>query len=213
MHMPFAEQVTGQPILHHFQNNISRLNQEMFSDIIHMQEARLQHGLYTTNELFEWVAPTGVDKAGLYLLIGHAIKTGTLLRLFKGVYKVASSTAPASRMAVRAAKLLKPQHFSYVSMESILFSAGVIKTPPPFTTMVTAGTPGLYRWDGVISIEFFHTVRQWDNLSPHLSMGEDGLWYADAELAYRDLRLFRPNHEKVNARLLADEVRQLRLVG
>ena len=191
----------------------SRMDFDSFINLLYTKESVFHRGVYSTEELFSWVSNQGIDKPELYLLIDRAARKRILTRLFHGIYLLSCSTAPAHRLAVRTVQLLRPNSLSYVSMESILFSAGAIKTPPSSLTIVTTGAPGFFVLDGMFSIELFRVRRQTNNILPHLTKGEDGLWYASAQLAFRDLKKYRPNHEAVDMRILDDEIRQMRLVG
>ena len=191
----------------------SHMGLDSFVDLLYTKEAVFNRGVYSTEELFSWVSNRGIDKHALYLLIDRAVRKRILTRLFHGIYLFSCSTVPAHRLAVRTVQLLRPNSLSYISMESILFSAGAIKTPPSSLTVVTTGAPGSFGLDGVFSIELFRVRRQTNNILPHLTKGEDDLWYASAQLAFRDLKKYRPNHEAVDMRILDDEIRQMRLVG
>lgn len=191
----------------------SRMDLDSFVSLLYTKESVFHRGIYSTEELFSWVSNQGIDKHTLYLLIERAVKKRILTRLSHGIYLLSCSQVPAHRLAVRAVHLLRPNSLSYVSMESILFSAGVIKTPPSSLTIVTTGAPGFFCLDGMFSIELFRVRRKINNILPCLTKGEDGLRYASVQLAFRDLEKYRPNHETVNMRILNDEIRQMRLVG
>lgn len=87
-----------------------------------------------------------------------------LLRVAKGIYLNPYASSRNSRAIEQVAKALRPDSFSYISLESILSEYGVIsQIPMSRITVMTTGARGVFETP-LGTIEFTHTKRSAESL-------------------------------------------------
>lgn len=131
--------------------------------------------------------------------LNRLVKAGLLTRACRGVYVNPHAHSFDSRVIERIAQALRPGHFNYVSLESMLSEYGEIsQIPVDRLTVMTTGRKGVYETPyGVI--EFTHTGRPVADILSHIQQVEGRpLRIAGRKAAWRDLKRVGRNVRMVN---------------
>lgn len=121
--------------------------------------------------------------------LARHVRNGAIARLSKGLYANAyARSRPAGFALEDMIRHLRPNRFSYVSLESRLSEEGVISQVPTLLTVMTTGKSRLFETP-LGSIEFTHTTRNPDLLFPRTSFDtRRKAFLASPALAYEDLK-------------------------
>jgi len=117
-------------------------------------------------------------------------RRGDLVRVCRGIYMLPDSTLRGSELLGRTAARLRADHFNYLSLESVLSSAGLIsQVPVNRITVMSSGRSNTISCGVHGKIEFVHTRKTAAALAPYLSYDTHHcLWRASVQLALRDMR-------------------------
>jgi hypothetical protein len=150
--------------------------------------ADAEHYLFSTSDFYP-LFPNMIEEA-LRVLLGRAVKAGLLQRICRGIYIYPKAGHPKGFELYHAASRLREDTFCYLSLESALSEAGVISQMPlGWITLMTGGRSGIIHCGKRGSIEFIHTKKPFDVLSPRLFYDPRyRLWRAPAALALEDMR-------------------------
>jgi hypothetical protein len=150
-------------------------------------EAQTQTSLFSYNQAKVLFADEN-EKTMYTALCRHA-KNGVIERVCKGVW-----LNPLSRFAnndtrlEELALLLRPDHYNYVSMETVLSQASIISQQMfGYLTVMTTGSSKAIK-TAFGTLEFTHTKRDWVELSRHSIPNGHKLPWANIGTAYRDLK-------------------------
>jgi len=139
----------------------------------------------------------------MYTALCRHAKNGVIKRVCKGVW-----LNPLSRFAnndtrlEELALLLRPDHYSYVSMETVLSQASIISQQMfgYLTVMTTGSSKTIKATFG--TLEFTHTKRDLIELSRHCVPEGHKLPWANIDTAYRDLKRSGRNVNMVDMDML-----------
>jgi hypothetical protein len=117
-------------------------------------------------------------------------RRGELVRICRGVYLLPESTLRGSELLGRTAARLRADRFNYLSLESVLSSAGLIaQIPIDRITVMSSGRSNTISCGVFGTIEFVHTRKTAAELAPYLSYDRHHcLWRGSVQLALRDMR-------------------------
>lgn len=123
-------------------------------------------------------------------VVARLEKRGDLVRVCRGIYMLPDSTLRGSEVLGRAAARLRADHLNYLSLETVLSSAGLVsQIPINRITLMSSGRSNLISCGVYGDIEFVHTRKTAAELGPELSYDTDHcLWRASVGLALRDMR-------------------------
>lgn len=130
--------------------------------------------------------------------LARLVKSGLLVRASRGVYVNPHAHSLDSYVVERIAQALRPGHYSYVSLESMLSEYGEIsQIPIDRLTVMTTGRKGVYKTPYGI-IEFTHTDRSSADILAHIKQVEGRpLRIASKAAAWRDLKRVGRNTQMV----------------
>jgi len=125
-------------------------------------------------------------------LLHRAERRGILERVCQGVYQYTGSPDNSGLILFHAAASLRPQHFNYISLETMLSEAGLIsQVPLAWVTLVSTGRSAEVRCGRFGTIEFLHTERAMSQVIGELTYDASRhLYRASPELALADMRRF-----------------------
>jgi len=128
------------------------------------------------------------SEASLLVLLGRAVKNGTLERICRGYYIYKKTEYPKELVLYHLAGRLRVNFFCYLSLESVLSENGIIsQIPVNCVTLMTTGRSGIINCGKFGSIEFTHTKKSPADIGHLLSFDfRYRLWRASAELALLD---------------------------
>ncbi len=152
-------------------------------------------------KLFPNEAPKTVDEA-----LARLVKSGLLQRACRGIYVYPDARSFDTYVIEHIAKALRPGHYNYVSLESMLSEYGVIsQIPMDRLTLMTTGRKGLYKTPyGVI--EFTHTKRlPTDFIDNIITIADRPLRIATKQKAWLDLKRVGRNLDMVDKEELDSE--------
>ena len=172
-----------------------------FYKTLQQQERKHKHGFYRMDEICRWFEDG--SRRRIQYFVKKAVRQRLLLRIHRGIYRVANTDTPVHAMFPHLVKALRPRSVNYVSLESVLSAHGIISQIPFVITITSTGASGRYDTE-VGSVEFVHTKKDVEHLSPYLEEAQDGLVYADAELAYRELKRLNRNLHLVDIESLKE---------
>jgi len=130
------------------------------------------------------------SESALLVLLGRAVKNGTLERICRGYYIYKKITYPRELVLYHLAGRLRANVFCYLSLESVLSENGVIsQIPLSCVTLMTTGRSGVINCGKFGRIEFTHTKKSLADIGHLLSFDfRYKLWRASTELALLDWR-------------------------
>lgn len=153
-------------------------------------------GFFTANDLAMML---GRNKTKDFrALLTKSTKNGTLKRVAKGTY-INPNLPPNPKGALyRIAKLIRWDHFIYVSLESQLSHIGVIsQIPIGYLSLMTTGRSGTFKTD-YGTIEFTHTDRSIESLNKEVYYDDTiGMFRANKDRAMADLRRVGRNTDMI----------------
>jgi hypothetical protein len=155
----------------------------------------------TLSKLFQGDSPKTFTEG-----LNRLIKSGVLVRAGQGVFVNPHAHSLDSRTIERVAQALRPGHYNYLSLESMLSEYGEIsQIPIDRLTVMTTGRKGVYRTP-YGTIEFTHTARPVADILANIRKAEGRpLRLASKEIAWRDLKRVGRNVKMVNPREQDDE--------
>ena len=164
-------------------------------------ELQTQSALFSYNQARVLFADE--NETSMYTALRRHTKGAVIEQVCKGVW-----LNPLSRFAKNdtrleeLALLLRPDHYNYVSMESVLSQASIISQQMfgYLTVMTTGSSKKINASFG--TLEFTHTKRNWLELSLHKTPAGHRLPWADVETAYRDLKRSGRNLNMVDETML-----------
>jgi len=155
--------------------------------------ASAEHYLFSVSDFYALFPKKSVS--ALLVLLGRAVKNGTLERVCHGYYVYKKIVYPRELILYHLAGRLRSNVFSYLSLESVLSDNGIIsQIPINCVTLMTAGRSGVINCGKFGRIEFTHTKKSPADIghlmSRHLLSFDFryGLWRASTELALVDWR-------------------------
>lgn len=147
-----------------------------------------RHGVYVlTKSDIEKMFPDEQEKA-MEKSLQRMVADGLLVRVVKGIYLNPAASSKNSWVVEHIAQCLRPGHFSYVSLESMLSEYGVIsQVPLSRITVMTTGAKGTYH-TSYGTIEFTHTKRRpMEIIERTVSVDGRPLRIASKDAAIKDL--------------------------
>ena len=150
-------------------------------------ELQTQTALFSYNQAKVLFADEN-EKTMYTALCRHA-KNGVIERVCKGVWlNPLSSFANNDTRLEELALLLRPDHYNYVSMETVLSQASIISQQMfgYLTVMTTGSSKTIKAIFG--TLEFTHTKRDLIEVSRHNVPEGHKLPWANIDTAYRDLK-------------------------
>ncbi len=150
-------------------------------------ELQTQTALFSYNQAKVLFADEN-EKTMYTALCRHA-KNGVIERVCKGVWlNPLSRYANSDTRLEELALLLRPDHYNYVSMETVLSQASIISQQMfgYLTVMTTGSSKTIKATFG--TLEFTHTKRDLIELSRHRVPEGHQLPWANIDTAYRDLK-------------------------
>ena len=151
--------------------------------------AGTEHYLFSVND-FSALFPLKT-KTALMVLLGRAVKTGSLERVCRGYYICKKTAYPQDLLLFHLAARLRADHFCYLSLETVLSEEGIIsQIPLGCITLMTSGRSAVINCGRFGRIEFTHTKKLPANIKHFLTYDfRYGLWRASVQLALQDLRM------------------------
>ncbi len=150
-------------------------------------EQQTQTALFSFNQARVLFADE--NESTMYTALCRHTKNGIIERVCKGVWM-----NPISRFAdndtrlEELALLLRPDHYNYVSLETVLSQASVISQQMfGYLTVMTTGASKLIKAT-FGTLELIHTKRSLVELIHHSVPKGHRLRWANVEIAYRDLK-------------------------
>jgi len=124
----------------------------------------------------------------LLVLLGRAVKNGTLERVCRGFYIYKKTVYPRDLILYHLAGRLRADVFCYLSLESVLSENGIIsQIPINCVTLMTTGRSGVINCGKFGRIEFTHTKKNPVDIGHLISFDfRYRLWRASTELALLD---------------------------
>ena len=148
-----------------------------------------QHYLFSVGD-FSVLFPQKTPGA-LMVLLGRAVKNGSLERVCRGYYIYPKTAYPRELLLFHLAARLRSDYFCYLSLETVLSEDGIIsQIPLGCITLMTSGRSGIINCGKFGRIEFTHTKKTPSSIGHLLTYDfRYGLWRASVELALSDLRM------------------------
>ena len=164
-------------------------------------ELQTQTALFSYNQAKVLFADES-EKTMYTALCRHA-KNGVIERVCKGVWlNPLSSLANNDTRLEELALLLRPDHYNYVSMETVLSQASIISQQMfGYLTVMTTGSSKIIKAT-FGTLEFTHTKRDLIELSRHSVPGGHKLPWANIDTAYRDLKRSGRNVNMIDMEML-----------
>jgi len=136
------------------------------------------------------------SKAALMVLLGRAVKNGSLVRICRGYYLYQKTAYPKDLLLLHLAGRLREDYFCYLSLETVLSEDGTIsQIPLGCITLMTTGRSGVINCGKFGRIEFTHTKKSPADIIHLLNFDfRYGLWRASTQLALQDLRASGREH-------------------
>ena len=136
------------------------------------------------------------------MVVTRAVKQGILHRACQGIYLFDGVAYKRGLELYHIAGKLRAGCFNYLSQESVLSEAGIIsQVPLQRITLMSSGRSGVVNCGPWGSIEFTHSKKNLDRLSPELSYDPQiRLLRASPRLALADLRAARRNLDLIDER-------------
>ena len=141
----------------------------------------------------------------MYTALCRHAKSGIIERVCKGVWlNPISRFAQSDTRLEELALLLRPDHYNYVSMETVLSQASVISQQMfGYLTVMTTGSSKLIKAT-FGTLEFTHTKRSLLEVSRHTIPEGHRLPWASVDIAYRDLKRVGRNLDMVDKNSLPE---------
>ena len=145
--------------------------------------------------------PKHSDNA-FWVILNRAVQRGQLQRITRGIYRDPEIPDSSGRQLYHVAALLRPGHFNYLSLESVLSEAGWIsQVPMNWITLVSTGRTNTIQCGPLGTIEYVHSERDPNTITGQLHYDPAcHLYRATPELALDDMkRMRRPTLDLVVA--------------
>jgi len=150
-----------------------------------------EHYLFSVSDFYALFPNKSISS--LLVLLGRAVKNGTLERVCRGFYVYKKISYPGELILYHLAGRLRSDVFCYLSLESVLSENGIIsQIPINCVTLMTTGRSGIINCGKFGRIEFTHTKKPPADIerliSGHLLSYDFRyrLWRASTELALLD---------------------------
>lgn len=161
--------------------------------IFELQQKLNQLELQTNSSLFSYtqlkVLFADENEQTLYSALRRHTKNGVIKHVCTGIWlnplgKYATAHTRLEELAI----LLRPVHYNYVSMETVLSQASIISQQMfGYLTVMSTGKSKMYKTE-FGTLEFTQTKRNWIEVSRHPIPNGHRLPWADIQTAYRDLK-------------------------
>ena len=164
-------------------------------------ELQTQTALFSYNQAKVLFADE--NETTMYTALCRHTKNGVIERVCKGVWlNPLSSFANNDTRLEELALLLRPTHYNYVSMETVLSQASIISQQMfgYLTVMTTGSSKTIKATFG--TLEFTHTKRDLIELSRHSVPEGHKLPWANVDTAYRDLKRSGRNLSMIDSEIL-----------
>jgi hypothetical protein len=149
------------------------------------------------------------NETSMYAALCRHTKNGVIDRVCKGVWlNPMSHFAHSDTRLEELALLLRPDHYNYVSMETVLSQASVISQQMfGYLTVMTTGASKVIK-TVFGTLEFTHTKRSAQELSHHATLEGHRLPWASVDIAYRDLKRVGRNLDMIDNTSLLEASRR-----
>lgn len=133
-------------------------------------------------------------------LLSRAVRQRIFDRICRGIYCYNSTSVPRGLLLFHTAARLRADYFNYISLETVLSELGIIsQVPINWISIVSSGCSNIVSCGEFGTIEFIHTSQKPNILLHQLEYDERyHLWRANAQLALRDMRVFRRSMDLVD---------------
>lgn len=147
-----------------------------------------EHFLFSEND-FHSIFPD-LTVQNLRMTLSRVVKNGILERVCKGIYLYPKSGFDSSILLFKVASKLRADFFNYVSLETVLSQSGVISQMPlGWITVMTTGRRGIISCGRFGSVEFIHTQKTLEKITPSLHLDSaTGMLWASEKLALQDMK-------------------------
>ncbi len=147
-----------------------------------------EHFLFSENDFLP-VFPN-LTVQNIRMVLSRAVKNGILERVCKGIYLYPKSGFDSSVVLFKVASKFRADFFNYVSLETVLSQSGVIsQIPLGWITVMTTGRRGIINCGRFGSVEFIHTQKPLEKITPLLRLDSaTGMFWASEELALQDMK-------------------------
>jgi hypothetical protein len=164
-------------------------------------ESQTQTALFSYNQVKVLFADE--NEKTMYTALCRHVKNAVIERVCKGVWlNPLSSYANNDTRLEELALLLRPDHYNYVSMETVLSQASIISQQMfGYLTIMTSGSSKTIKTT-FGTLEFIHTKRDWIELSRHIIPDGHKLPWANIAMAYRDLKRSGRNVKMIDLDML-----------
>lgn len=157
-----------------------------------------EHYLFSLSDFYQLFPGMRVD--ALRVLLGRAVKSELLARVCRGIYLYPKSGYRKGLELYQTAARLREDTFCYLSLESVLSEEGIISQIPfGWITLMTGGRSGVINCGRRGNIEFIHTKKSPESVSPLLVYDRRyRLWRARVSLALEDMKAARRSMDLVD---------------
>ena len=161
--------------------------EKLKSNLEHLADP--QHYLFSVSDFYALFPEK--SQAALMVLLGRAVKNGSLERVCRGYYIYKKTIYPKELILFHLAARLRADFFSYLSLETVLSEDGIIsQIPLSCVTLMTSGRSGIFNCGRFGKIEFTSTKKSAESIRHLLTYDfRYGLWRASTQLALYDLRM------------------------
>lgn len=141
-----------------------------------------------------------LSEAAFMTLLSRTVKSGSLLRVCRGIYIYPPAIEPSGLVLFHIAALLRADDFNYLSLETVLSDAGVISQIPfNWISVMSSGCSNTVSCGEFGTIEFVHTAQKPNQVADKLTYDERcKLWRASVSLALRDMKATHRNCDLIN---------------
>jgi hypothetical protein len=183
--------------------------------VIELQQKLKQLELQTNSSLFSYnqikVLFADENEKTLYSALRRHAKNGVIEYVCTGIWlNPLGQYASANTRLEELAMLLRPDHYNYVSMETVLSQSSIISQQMfGYLTVMSTGKSKEYKTD-FGTLEFTQTKRDWVEVSRHQIPTGHRLPWADIQSAYRDLKRTGRNLNMVDQDALEEALATIR---
>ncbi|BDD87681.1 type IV toxin-antitoxin system AbiEi family antitoxin [Desulfofustis limnaeus] len=166
------------------------------------------HYLFSLNDLRS-LFPS-LEHNACKALLARSVRSGLLMRVCQGVYLYPFVSYPKGLVLFHTAAKFRPQHFNYLSLETVLSDVGIIsQMPTHWITVMSSGRSSVVRCGDFGTIEYIHTKKKPANLIGQLQYDSRcRLWRASPSLALRDLQTTKRNTDLVDWEVAREFIQQ-----
>lgn len=131
-------------------------------------------------------------------LLSRAVNKSLLYRVCRGVY--AFELEDTGRVLFQIVNILRPEHFNYISLETVLSDVGAIsQIPINWITIMSSGRSSVIDCGKFGTVEFIHTQKSPSVLYQDITYDDRyGLWRANIKLAIKDMQDTKRNKDLID---------------